>query len=64
MHSQIVQVNYASLAEQIGGAVCVIGNLPFYITSKILYSLINGAHTGSIYVASVTMQYEVGLKLV
>lgn len=42
----------------------IIGNLPYYITSQILFALADAAHSDSVSSATVTMQYEVGRRLV
>ena len=42
----------------------VIGNLPYYITSQILFALADASHVGAIQCATVTMQWEVGQRLV
>ena len=57
LHMDILDADWKSLAEERGGTLSVIGNLPFYITSQIMFSLAD-AHT-SISKAVFTMQYEV-----
>lgn len=42
----------------------VIGNLPYYITSQILFALADASHVGAVRSATVTMQWEVGQRLV
>ena len=42
----------------------IIGNLPYYITSQILFALADASHSDSVKSATVTMQYEVGRRLV
>ena len=42
----------------------VIGNLPYYITSQILFALADASHTGSVDTATVTMQWEVAQRMV
>ena len=42
----------------------VIGNLPYYITSQILFALADASHFGAVYCATVTMQWEVGQRMV
>jgi 16S rRNA (adenine1518-N6/adenine1519-N6)-dimethyltransferase len=38
-HLDVLKVNWPLLAAQRGGPLSLIGNLPFYITSQILFSL-------------------------
>lgn len=33
-----IEVNYTAIATTAGGPLCVVGNLPYYITSELLYS--------------------------
>ena len=63
-HADILQVNYPELAEQEGQALVVIGNLPYYITSQILFALADASHFGAVDTATVTMQWEVGQRMV
>lgn len=70
-HQDVLQVDYPSLAKQpfnndndSGGPLSIIGNLPYYITSQILFALADASHTDSIRSATVTMQWEVGSRLV
>jgi 16S rRNA (adenine1518-N6/adenine1519-N6)-dimethyltransferase len=42
----------------------IIGNLPYYITSQILFAFADAAHYGYIHSATVTMQWEVGQRMV
>lgn len=44
-------------------ALTVIGNLPYYITSQILFALADATHQGLIRTATITMQYEVGQRM-
>ena len=44
-------------------ALTVIGNLPYYITSQILFALVDASHQGLIRSATITMQYEVGQRM-
>lgn len=41
----------------------IIGNLPYYITSQILFALADANHYNLIHSATVTMQREVGLRM-
>jgi hypothetical protein len=63
-HADILQVNYPQMAEQEGQALVVIGNLPYYITSQILFALADASHFGAVDTATVTMQWEVGQRMV
>jgi 16S rRNA A1518/A1519 N6-dimethyltransferase RsmA/KsgA/DIM1 with predicted DNA glycosylase/AP lyase activity len=70
-HQDVLQVDYSSLAQEAffnnelgGGPLSIIGNLPYYITSQILFALADASHTDSIRSATVTMQWEVGRRLV
>ena len=44
-------------------ALTVIGNLPYYITSQILFALVDATHQGLVRSATITMQYEVGQRM-
>ncbi|KAL3799732.1 hypothetical protein HJC23_010382 [Cyclotella cryptica] len=69
-HQDVLQVDYPSLAKQpfnnndAGGPLSIIGNLPYYITSQILFALADASHTDSIRSATVTMQWEVGRRII
>ncbi|CAB9522438.1 small subunit methyltransferase A [Seminavis robusta] len=63
-HADILQVNYPQLADLEGQALVVIGNLPYYITSQILFALADASHSGAVDTATVTMQWEVGQRMV
>ena len=63
-HADILQVDYPTLAQQEGQALVVIGNLPYYITSQILFALADASHFGAVDTATVTMQWEVGQRMV
>ena len=66
-HQDVLQVDYPSFALEAfdnGGPLSIIGNLPYYITSQILFALADASHTDSIRSATVTMQWEVGSRLV
>ena len=62
LHSDVLAVDYTKLAAARGGRLSVIGNLPYYITSQILFCLCD--HHASVGRAVVTMQHEVALRLV
>jgi 16S rRNA (adenine1518-N6/adenine1519-N6)-dimethyltransferase len=38
-HQDVLHTDWAALAQQRGGPLNLIGNLPYYITSQILFSL-------------------------
>ena len=63
-HQDVLQVDYPSLSASEGGPLSVIGNLPYYITSQILFALADASHSDSIRSATVTMQWEVGSRIV
>lgn len=55
-------VNYTKVAEIRGGPLTIIGNLPYHVTSQILFALAD--HSASIRKAYVTMQWEVAKRIV
>jgi 16S rRNA (adenine1518-N6/adenine1519-N6)-dimethyltransferase len=61
-HDDVLQVDYRQLCRQQDHKLVVIGNLPYYITSQILFCLADAV--GFVGSATVTMQYEVALRLV
>ena len=63
-HQDVLQVDYPIIAQEEGGPLSIIGNLPYYITSQILFALADASHNDSIRSATVTMQYEVGERIV
>lgn len=63
-HADVLQVNYPEMAKQAEQPLVVIGNLPYYITSQILFALADASHYGAVDCASVTMQWEVGQRMV
>ena len=63
-YEDVLQTDYPQLAEDEGGPLSVIGNLPYYITSQILFALADASHTGAVRSATVTMQYEVAERIV
>jgi 16S rRNA (adenine1518-N6/adenine1519-N6)-dimethyltransferase len=56
-HQDVLKVDWPMLAAERGGSLSVIGNLPFYITSQILFSMIDSYK--AINKAVVTAQLEV-----
>lgn len=63
-HDDVLQVDYPTMANEEGHPLVVIGNLPYYITSQILFALADASHFGAVYCATVTMQWEVGQRMV
>lgn len=63
-HEDVLQVDYRAMAQQVGQPLVVIGNLPYYITSQILFALADASHFGAVSTATVTMQWEVGQRMV
>mmetsp|Transcript_28178 Transcript_28178/g.58558 ORF Transcript_28178/g.58558 Transcript_28178/m.58558 type:complete len:498 (+) Transcript_28178:125-1618(+) len=63
-HEDVLQVDYAVLAKEEGGPLSIIGNLPYYITSQILFALADASHGNSVRSATVTMQWEVAQRIV
>lgn len=61
-HQDVLDADWAALAEEKGDKLWVVGNLPYYITSPILFSLLDArAHLRR---AVVMMQKEVAERLV
>jgi len=61
-HSDVLTANWGALATELGGPLVVVGNLPYYITSPILFGLLDArAHVAE---ATVMMQREVAERLV
>jgi len=60
----VLQVDYEELSKNEGGPLSVVGNLPYYITSQILFALADASHTGAVRSATVTMQWEVAQRIV
>jgi ribosomal RNA small subunit methyltransferase A len=63
-HMDVMQADYPEMAEKAGGPLSIIGNLPYYITSQILFALADASHFNAVRSATVTMQYEVGQRIV
>ena len=70
LHSDVLQIDYAMLSDALGGPLSIIGNLPYHITSQILFCIADavlGGEEGSappVSRAVVTMQYEVAERIV
>ena len=62
LQSDVLQVDYLQLSKMRGGPLVVVGNLPYYITSQILFSFVDAAP--AVQRAVVTMQWEVAQRLV
>lgn len=58
----VLEVDWAALVEEKGGPLHVIGNLPYYITSQILFALLDARP--HIHEAVLMMQLEVAERLV
>ena len=63
-HQDVLQVSYPDMAEAQGEPLVIIGNLPYYITSQILFALADASHYGAVDCATVTMQWEVAQRMV
>jgi len=62
LESDVLQVDYRAVANLRGGPLVIVGNLPYYITSQILFSFVDCAPV--VRRAVVTMQWEVAQRLV
>jgi 16S rRNA (adenine1518-N6/adenine1519-N6)-dimethyltransferase len=62
IRSDVLLVNYTKLAEIRGGPLNVIGNLPYHVTSQVLFTLAD--HARAVDSAYVTMQREVAERIV
>ncbi|ACI64545.1 predicted protein, partial [Thalassiosira pseudonana CCMP1335] len=63
-HLDVLQADYPQLSIDEKGPLSIIGNLPYYITSQILFALADASHSNAVRSATVTMQYEVGRRIV
>jgi 16S rRNA (adenine1518-N6/adenine1519-N6)-dimethyltransferase len=63
-HQDVLQADYVDLARSVGSPLAVIGNLPYYITSQILFALADASHYDAVKSATVTMQWEVAQRIV
>lgn len=63
-HADVLQVDYPDIANERGQPLVVVGNLPYYITSQILFALADASHFGAVDCATVTMQWEVAQRMV
>ncbi len=62
VESDILSVRLAELTAQYGRSFCVVGNIPYYITSEILFWLFD--QRAFVRHATLTMQLEVAQRLV
>ncbi|NNE71925.1 MAG: ribosomal RNA small subunit methyltransferase A [Rhodothermales bacterium] len=62
-HQDVLDVDWAALAAERGRALHVVGNLPYYITTPILFGLLD-APRGTIARFVVMMQREVARRIV
>lgn len=60
----VMQADYPKMSQEEGGPLSIIGNLPYYITSQILFALADASHSNAVRSATVTMQYEVGERII
>lgn len=61
-HQDVLTADWYALSEELGGSLHVIGNLPYYITSPILFSLVDARDVVAEVV--VMMQLEVAQRIV
>lgn len=59
----ILDVSWGELRQQKGAPLHVIGNLPYYITTPILFDLLDAGAEGDVQEAVMMMQYEVAERL-
>lgn len=64
LHKDVLQVNYPELSQEKKQPLVIIGNLPYYISSQILFALADASHFGAVDMATVTMQWEVAQRMV
>ena len=64
LHQDVLQADYPALAQEYQNPLTVVGNLPYYITSQILFALADASHFGAVNSATVTMQWEVAQRMV
>ena len=62
-HQDVLETDWPALAQERGAPLRVIGNLPYYITTPILFSLVD-APPGAVACAVVMMQKEVARRIV
>ena len=64
IHSDVLQISYPALRATLcgpeGPGLAVVGNLPYYITSQILFALADASHEEAVRSATVTMQVRGG----
>lgn len=62
LHDNALHVNYTQLCQQKKRKLSIIGNLPYHITSQILFTLLN--HYACISSLIVMIQYEVARRII
>lgn len=62
LRQDMLELSYRDLANRIGGQVYVIGNLPYYIVSDVLLSLVR--QPGAVRFAQLMVQSEVAQKII
>lgn len=60
----VLEMDWLALSQEHGAPLHVIGNLPYYITTPILFGLLDAAARGAVREAVMMMQYEVAQRLV
>lgn len=61
-HEDILEVDWRRLADEKGAPIWVVGNLPYNITSQVIFGMIDAGE--AVREAVVMMQYEVARRLV
>lgn len=69
IHKDVLQLDYTTLLTNNNDnnnkqPLSIIGNLPYYITSQILFALADATHNGAVLSATVTMQWEVAQRII
>jgi 16S rRNA (adenine1518-N6/adenine1519-N6)-dimethyltransferase len=62
IHRDVLKVDLGALAERSGGKVHIVGNIPYYLTSEILFWLFDARQ--AVTDATLMVQYEVARRLV
>lgn len=61
MRYDVLQFDWQRYAQDVGGPVSIIANLPYYIVSQVLFSLADASE--HVELAVVTMQWEVATRI-
>lgn len=61
IRSDVLMVNYTKVAELRGGPLTILGNLPFHVTTQVLFCLLD--HAAGVRKVRVTMQKEVARRI-